>query len=85
MTFDTELVCKVEAYPPPTVIWKRNGNQIYNDDDHYVSKFASVNEVTTSTLHIISLEINQLGDYFCEASNKLGTIEARLNIYGKFS
>lgn len=83
LNYDTELDCLVEASPPPTVIWKKNGEQIFTNSDYVVAKYASVNELTTSTLQIISLEKSQLGDYYCEASNKLGTVEARLNIYGK--
>lgn len=34
LDYNIELECRVEAYPAPTVVWYRNGNQIFDDSDH---------------------------------------------------
>lgn len=31
--YDTELVCKITAYPPPAVVWVKNGVQLTSGDE----------------------------------------------------
>lgn len=83
LSYDIELQCHVEAYPAPTVVWKRKGNQLVSEGDFRVSHFASDDEITRSTLEIRSLREKHYGDYYCEASNKLGNAEARLELFRK--
>lgn len=45
---------------------------------------ATVNEVTTSVLRVITAEPWQYGDYLCKASNKIGSAEARVNLFGEW-
>lgn len=44
---------------------------------------AANNDLTSSVLHIQSIEKDQYGDYFCVATNKLGSAERRLNVFGR--
>lgn len=34
LDYDIELECRVEAYPAPTVVWFKDGRQIYDDSDY---------------------------------------------------
>lgn len=49
-----------------------------------ISHFATSDEFTDTTIRIITLEKRQYGDYICKASNVLGTVEATVNLYGKY-
>ena len=48
-----------------------------------ISNNAYVDAITTSVLKISTIESYQYGDYFCNASNKMGNAEARINVFGK--
>ena len=45
----------------------------------------TTSETTISTVKIQSLEKHNYGDYFCKATNKVGSAEARLNLFGNFN
>lgn len=45
---------------------------------------ATINEVTISILRVITVEPSQYGDYVCKASNKVGSAEARINLFGEW-
>lgn len=34
LDYDIELECRVEAYPAPSVLWYKNGEQINNNGDY---------------------------------------------------
>lgn len=48
-----------------------------------ISNTATVDEITSSVLHVKTLKESQYGDYYCKASNKVGHSEARINLFGK--
>lgn len=48
-----------------------------------ISQYATAEELTVSTLKIVSLETEKFGNYFCKANNKMGHAEARINVFGK--
>lgn len=58
---------------------------IKNDDEHQVSQFGTVNDLTVSKVKIVSVEKHNYGDYQCKATNKLGSARARLNLYSEYS
>ena len=83
LDYDILLECTVEAHPAPTVTWMRNNETLYNGDDYKISHLASADGVTSSALMIESMEPEKYGDYFCQASNKLGSTQSRINVYGE--
>ncbi|KAH8369344.1 hypothetical protein KR009_008812, partial [Drosophila setifemur] len=76
-----ELECSVQGYPAPTVVWHRNGVQIQSSRQHEVANTASSSETTTSILRIASVSVDDFGDYYCNATNKLGHADARLHLF----
>jgi len=48
-----------------------------------ISHFATADEFTDTTIRIITIEKRQYGQYVCKAANKLGTAEARVELFGK--
>lgn len=48
-----------------------------------ISHFATADEFTDTTIRIITIEKRQYGQYVCRAANKLGTAEARVELFGK--
>jgi len=49
-----------------------------------ISHFATTDEITDTTIRIITIENRQYGDYICKASNVLGNAEVTVTLYGKF-
>ncbi|XP_020818493.1 protein amalgam [Drosophila serrata] len=76
-----ELECSVQGYPAPSVVWHRNGVQLQSSRQHEVSTTASSSEITTSVLRIDSVSVEDFGDYYCNATNKLGHADARLHLF----
>ncbi|XP_052857223.1 protein amalgam [Drosophila gunungcola] len=76
-----ELECTVQGYPAPTVVWHRNGVQLQSGRQHEVANTASSSETTTSVLRIESVSEEDFGDYYCNATNKLGHADARLHLF----
>ncbi|EDW81791.1 uncharacterized protein Dwil_GK12252 [Drosophila willistoni] len=76
-----ELECSVQGYPAPTVVWHRNGVQLQSSRYYEIANTASSFETTTSVLRIASVSDEDFGDYFCNATNKLGHADARLHLY----
>ncbi|KAH8265370.1 hypothetical protein KR038_005410, partial [Drosophila bunnanda] len=76
-----ELECSVQGYPAPSVVWHRNGVQLQSSRQHEVATTASSSEITTSVLRIDSVSAEDFGDYYCNATNKLGHADARLHLF----
>ncbi|XP_003241581.1 lachesin [Acyrthosiphon pisum] len=81
LQYDMDLECHVEAYPPPAIIWLNNGVQLSNNQHYGISHFATTDEITDTTIRIITIENRQYGDYVCKASNVLGTTEVTVTLY----
>ncbi|XP_025203503.1 lachesin-like [Melanaphis sacchari] len=79
--FDIDLKCRVEAYPPPAIVWLKNGVELFNNHHYSISLTATTYEITDTTLQIITIENHQYGDYICKASNILGTTEITITVY----
>lgn len=84
LDYDISLECVIEAHPAPTVTWKRNNETLYNGDDFKISHLASADGVTNSALTIEAIEPEMFGDYWCEATNKMGQAQARVNVFGEW-
>jgi len=81
LQYDMDLECHIEAYPPPAVVWIKDGIQLSNNQHYSISHFATADEFTDSTLRVITIEKRQYGDYICKAVNKLGSAEAKVNLF----
>lgn len=85
LQYDMDLVCHVEAYPPPAISWVKD-DVLLNKNQHYdLSHFATADEFTDTTLRVITIEKRQYGQYICRAGNKLGTAEGVVELFGEFS
>ncbi|XP_017083975.2 protein amalgam [Drosophila eugracilis] len=76
-----ELECSVQGYPAPTVVWHRNGVPLQSSPYKEVANTASSSGTTTSVLRIDSVGEDDFGDYYCNATNKLGHADARLHLF----
>ncbi|XP_016971969.1 protein amalgam [Drosophila rhopaloa] len=81
VSHSAELECAVQGYPAPTVVWHRNGVQLQSGGEHEVANTASSSETTTSVLRIESVSEEDFGDYYCNATNKLGHADARVHLF----
>lgn len=81
--YSIDLECNVQSHPPSQIEWTKDGKVVHNDDEHQVSHFGTINDLTVSKVKIVSVEKHHYGDYQCKATNKLGTAHARLNLYSK--
>uniref|UniRef100_A0A1B0D4F3 Ig-like domain-containing protein n=1 Tax=Phlebotomus papatasi TaxID=29031 RepID=A0A1B0D4F3_PHLPP len=81
LDYDIELKCRVEAYPPASIVWLRHGNQLQSSEEYKISNLATVDQVTTSSLMIRGLERDQYGDYYCQARNSKGQSESRIHVF----
>lgn len=78
---DAEMECHVQGFPAPAVFWFRKGAKLQSNSKYVISNTASSHETTTSVLKISSVSESDFGDYYCNATNKLGHTDARLNLF----
>ncbi|TMW46375.1 hypothetical protein DOY81_008544 [Sarcophaga bullata] len=81
LSHSAQLECIVQAYPAPAVFWYRNGSKLQSDSRYEISNTASSHETTTSVLKVESINEMDFGDYYCNATNKLGHADARLHLF----
>lgn len=79
--YSTELECDVQGYPAVSVTWHKEGVQLQSSGKYEISNTANSHETTNSILTISSISGGDFGDYFCNATNKLGQVDARLNLF----
>lgn len=74
LQFDMDLECRIEAYPPPAILWFREGDnvQIKNNQHYRISHFAHDDEYTDTILRVITIEKKQYANYSCKAVNVMG-------------
>lgn len=84
LQFDMDLECHVEAYPPPAISWEKDDITLSNNQHYKISHFAVADEITDTTLRVITIEKRQYGQYVCKAANKLGTAEGSVELFGTF-
>ncbi|GLG92915.1 Lachesin [Gryllus bimaculatus] len=81
LQYDMDLECHVEAYPPPAIVWRKDGVQLSNNQHYSISHFATADEFTDTTIRVITIEKRQYGRYVCSAANKLGTAVAEVELF----
>lgn len=80
LQYDMDLECHVEAYPPPAIVWLKDGVQLSNNQHYGISHFATADEFTDTNLRVITIEKRQYGMFTCKAQNKLGSAEAYVEL-----
>lgn len=80
-SYAAEMECSVQGYPPPLVFWFKNGSQLQSGGNYRITNMASEHETTNTVLRILTTNERDYGDYFCNATNKLGHAEAKLNLF----
>ncbi|XP_050316013.1 lachesin [Anthonomus grandis grandis] len=78
LQYDMDLECQVEAYPPPAITWKKDDFVLSNNQHYKISHFSTADQLTATTLRVITTEKKQYGEYVCEAGNKFGTSVGRV-------
>ncbi|KAK7575724.1 hypothetical protein V9T40_012010 [Parthenolecanium corni] len=78
---DMDLECKVEAYPPPAIVWVKDGVQIANNQHWEVSHSTTSDQITSTVVRVITIEKRQYGNYTCKATNIFGESEARIELF----
>ncbi|XP_065204909.1 lachesin-like [Planococcus citri] len=83
LQFDMDLECKIEAYPPPAIVWYKEGdtNSIANNQHYLVSHFTTDDEITFTVIRIITIEKRQFGNYTCRAINIFGQAQANIELF----
>jgi len=79
--YKTTLECEIEAYPPPSIIWTRDGKEITNNGSFLVSHFAKQDEKIVSTVQIDEVNENMYGKYECQALNRHGKDSKMIELY----
>ncbi|CAD7084383.1 unnamed protein product [Hermetia illucens] len=79
--YDVELECKVEAYPAPAIVWYRNGATLTSNSHYRITNIATAFEITNSVVRVITIDKDSYGDYYCNATNKMGHDVARINLF----
>jgi len=72
-----EMVCLVHAYPPPTVIWSKDGKPLKSSGRIQIRKIGSRHSVMVNDVRKVDF-----GKYTCEASNTLGSDKKALTMTG---
>ncbi|XP_059480752.1 lachesin isoform X1 [Neocloeon triangulifer] len=81
LQYDMDLECHIEAYPPPAITWVFKEIHLTTNQHYSITQFATNDEVTDTTLRVISIEKRQYGEYTCKAANQLGQSEARVQLF----
>lgn len=79
--YKTDLECEVTGYPAASVTWHKHGVQLQSGGNYEISNTANSHETTNSVLTISSVGSSDFGDFFCNATNKMGQAEARLELF----
>ncbi|XP_070548189.1 junctional adhesion molecule A-like [Ptychodera flava] len=67
-----EIVCEVDSFPAPTIMWYDNSsNAITNDDDNIQTTLGDSGELRRSTLTITVVDESYYGIYTCKAFNNI--------------
>lgn len=82
LQYDMDMECHVEAYPPPAITWYKDDILLNNNQHQSISHFATADEYTDTTIRVITIEKKQYGNYTCRATNKLGTAETYVELFG---
>lgn len=83
LQYDMDLECHVVAYPPPAIVWVKDGVTLSTNQHYKIDQFATSDEFTDFTVRVITIEKRQYGTYTCKATNKLGSSEGKAELFGE--
>lgn len=81
LQYDMDLECHVVAYPPPAIVWVKDGVTLSTNQHYKIDQFATSDEFTDFTVRVITIEKRQYGTYTCKATNKLGSSEGKAELF----
>ncbi|CAG0884968.1 unnamed protein product [Cyprideis torosa] len=84
LSYDMVLECRVEAFPAPAISWHKDNFQLSNNQHYKISNFATADELTITTLRVVTIEKKQYGEFTCRAANKLGVSQAKVELFEMF-
>ena len=69
---------QVDGEPRPAIYWKRDNQILINDEKYQI--------LSSGTLKILRIELDDQGDYVCIGKNDIGESQttAKLNVKGKW-
>lgn len=76
---DAELTCTVHAYPPPSIVWRKEGENVVQTLRIQLSQKKHVTR-TENILVIHNLTEKDFGKYSCFAKNSLGKNEKTVSL-----
>lgn len=81
--YSVDLQCQIEAFPPPAIVWFKDGVALRNNESYSISHVATDDNSVEiiSTLRVKKIEEHHYGDYICKAYNKLGVAEGKVNLF----
>ncbi|XP_044738140.1 lachesin-like isoform X2 [Chrysoperla carnea] len=81
LQYDMHLQCHIIAYPPPAVVWLKDGQQLPYDGPHYrISHFSTEDNTLDTILRVMKIEKQHFGKYVCKATNNHGSSEATIEL-----
>lgn len=84
LKYDIDLVCRIEAYPSPTITWYKDGIQLNSNEHYSISQAVKASEYaghTDAVIRVLSIEKHQYGRYECKAVNQLGVASATVELF----
>lgn len=85
LNYNQDLVCSVESFPSAAISWFKEDDStqpLSNNKNYNISIFPTNNEfVSTTILRVRRIEKRNFGRYFCQASNKLGTVKDYIELF----
>ncbi|XP_074593391.1 lachesin-like [Brevipalpus obovatus] len=85
LNYNQDLVCSVESFPSAAISWYKEDDPsqaLSNNKNYNISIFPTNNEfISTTILRVRRIEKRNFGHYFCQASNKLGTVKGLIELF----
>jgi len=83
LQFDMDLECQIDAYPPPAIKWYKEGlTDPLTTNQHYrIGHFVNDDQHVNTILRAVTIEKNQYGKFICEATNRLGSSNATVELF----
>ena len=84
LQFDMDLECQIEAYPPPAIKWytsSKRSDPLTTNQHFRISYFVNDDQHVNTILRAVTIEKFQYQEYICEATNRLGSSQAKVQLF----